>query len=71
VSPGSNAASLLPTPGAGDVVRINVDGSRQTIANGLTFPTAMTIGPDGNRYVSNQGFGFPLGEGEILKIQLD
>jgi len=41
----------LATPGAGDVVRINVDGSGQTIANGLIFPTAMTVGPDGNLYV--------------------
>ena len=66
----SNAPNLLPTPGAGDIVRINPDGSRQTIASGLTFATAMTFGPDGNLYVSNQGFGFPPGQGEVLKIQI-
>jgi hypothetical protein len=63
----SNAAGF-PTPGAGDVVRINGDGSRQTIAGGLNLPTAMTMGPDGNLYVSNQGFGFPPGAGEIVKV---
>jgi hypothetical protein len=62
--------SFFPTPGAGDIVRINADGSRQAIASGLTFRTAMTFGPDGNLYVSNKGFGFPPSGGEILKVQL-
>jgi hypothetical protein len=30
----------------------------------------MTIGPDGAFYVSNQGFGFGAGQGEILRIKL-
>jgi len=38
------------------------------IAEGLTFPTAMTFGPDGALYVSHKGFGFPAGQGEILLI---
>lgn len=57
-----------PHPGAGDIVRINADGSRQTIASGLNLPTAMTLGPDGNLYVSNNGYGFPPGFGEIVKV---
>jgi hypothetical protein len=41
------------------------------IADGLFFPTAMTMGPDGNLYVSNVGFGPPpTGMGEVLKIEL-
>ncbi len=36
----------------------------------LDFPTGMTFGRDGNLYVSNKGFGFGPGEGEILKITL-
>jgi len=63
-------AAGFPTPGAGDIVRINTDGSRQTIASGLDLPTAMTIGPDGNLYVSDKGFGFPPGQGEIVKVTL-
>ena len=65
----SNAGGF-PRPGTGDVVRINRDGSRQTIASGLNLPTAMTFGPDGNLYISNQGFGFPPGAGEIVKVTI-
>lgn len=59
----------FPTPGTGKVVRI--DGKNQTteIATGLSLPTAMTFGPDGNLYVSNVGFGPPpVGLGQVLKI---
>ena len=63
-------AAGFPTPGAGDIVRINADGSHTTIASGLIFPTAMTMGPDDNLYVSNFGFGFPPGAGEIVKVTL-
>ena len=64
-----------PHPGDGKVVRINHpdggphDRDRTVIAEGLTFPSAMTFGPDGALYVSNMGFGFPpTGQGQILKI---
>ena len=42
----------------------------QTVATGLSFPTGMTLGPDGNLYVSNLGFGGPPGAGQIVRIQL-
>jgi hypothetical protein len=54
--------------GKGDVVRVNHDGSKTTIATGLTFPTGMTFGPDGRLYVSNNGYAFPPGKGEIVVI---
>lgn len=57
--------------GTGKVVRIDPDGSQHEIASGLSFPSAMTMGPDGNLYVSNIGFGAPpLGLGEVVKIQV-
>jgi hypothetical protein len=58
-----------PAPGNGDIVRIDPSGAQTTIVSGLTFPTGMTMGPDGALYVSNQGFG-PLipGFGQILRI---
>lgn len=60
-----------PTPGAGSIVRIRPGGGPETIVSGLTLPTAMTMGPDGNLYVSHVGFGPPLpGVGEVLRIDL-
>lgn len=61
-----------PTPGLGRVVRIDPNGTMTTVASGLSLPTGMTMGPDGNLYVSNWGFGPPVaGVGEILKITLN
>lgn len=63
--PGPSAA------GSGTVVRVNRDGTLTTIATGLVFPTAMTIGPDNALYVSNVGFGVPVpGAGQIVRITL-
>jgi hypothetical protein len=60
-----------PGPGAlgsGKVVRITDDGP-VVVAEGLSFPTAMTFGPDGALYVSNIGFGAPpIGLGQIVRI---
>ncbi len=61
----------LPVPGTGKVVRVNLDsGEIEDVASGLTFPTAMTFGPDGALYVSNLGYGFPPGAGEIRRIEV-
>jgi hypothetical protein len=60
-----------PASGHGVVVRVSDSGSLETIATGLTFPTAMTFGPDGKLYVSNNGFGvFGNGGGQILRITI-
>jgi hypothetical protein len=58
-----------PVPFTGDIVRIDPDGTQRRFASGLFSPTGMTLGPDGNLYVSNVGFGPPpAGLGQILKI---
>jgi hypothetical protein len=59
----------FPTPGKGRVVRVNLDGSRQVIVDGLFFPTAMRFGPDDRLYISNKGFGPPQ-PGEILRVDV-
>jgi hypothetical protein len=64
------AQAGFPGPGAGDIVRVGPKGERRVILSGLSTPTAMTVGPDGNLYVSNNGFGAPPGAGEIVKVTL-
>ena len=60
-----------PTPGMGEIVRLDSSGAPTTIVSGLTFPTGMTIGPDGGLWVSNQGFGPTTpGFGQILRIDV-
>jgi hypothetical protein len=60
-----------PTPFTGQVKRIDPSGAVTIIAQGLFLPTAMTLGPDGNLYVSNTGFGPPpIGLGSVEKIML-
>jgi hypothetical protein len=61
----------FPTPGMGRVLQIDAAGKTTVIASGLSLPTGMTMGPDGNLYVSNWGFGPPaIGGGQVLKITL-
>jgi hypothetical protein len=58
-----------PAPNTGEVVKIK--GSHRTlIASGLNFPTGMTVGPDGNLYVSVNGFGAPPGAGQVVRIDV-
>jgi sugar lactone lactonase YvrE len=62
-NPGPQAA------GSGKVMCVNSQGTLTTVASGLTFPTAMTFGPDRALYVSNFGFGIPTpGAGQIVRI---
>ncbi len=62
-----------PTPFTGRIRRIDRSGRITMIADNLFLPSGMTLGPDGNLYVSNVGFG-PLslvtGQGQILKVQI-
>ena len=63
----------FPTPaqaGSGKITRVSPSGDRDTVLTGLSFPTAMRFGPDGNLYVSNLGFAVPPGAGQILKVNV-
>jgi hypothetical protein len=60
----------MPTPGTGDIIRIDPSGTKMTIASGLNFPTAMTFGPDNKLYVSIWGFGGAPGMGEIWQFDV-
>jgi hypothetical protein len=63
-----STAAAGPTPGTGRIVRVTAHGP-VPVVSGLTFPTGMTVGPDGAFYVSARGFGFGPGGGRILRIQ--
>ena len=66
---GPGPGPTFPTPGAGRIRKINPNGTVEDVISGLSLPTAMTMGPDGNLYVSNWGFGPP--RGEIVKVTLN
>jgi hypothetical protein len=70
----SMTAPGFPGPaelGTGRIVRIEPNGTKTVAATGFSFPTAMTMGPDGALYVSNFGFGGPVpGLGSILRVAL-
>lgn len=53
----------------GSVIKIAADGTRTTIlsGNGLESPSALTIGPDGEIYVTNRGDR--PDSGQVLKIE--
>jgi sugar lactone lactonase YvrE len=57
-----------PTPFIGRVRRFEPSGSAEVIADGLALPTGMAFGPDRKLYVSNFGFGFGPGAGQIVRI---
>jgi hypothetical protein len=70
----SSAAPGNPTPFTGRVRRVDPSGQITTVADNLFLPSGMTLGPDGNLYVSNVGFGplfLVVGQGQILKIQIN
>ena len=64
----STTGNPFPTPDAGIIVQVKSNGETETIASGLSLPTAMTFGPDGALYVSNKGYGYPAGNGEIVRV---
>jgi sugar lactone lactonase YvrE len=60
-------------PGTGRLLRILPNGKQEVLIDStsglLVVPTGMTFGPDGALYISNIGYGAPLGLGQILKVE--
>jgi hypothetical protein len=66
----NTTGNQFPTPGTGDIVRVDPSGVREIIASGLNLPTAMTMGPNNKIYVSAWGFGGSPGMGEIDVVDI-
>ena len=64
-----SSGSPFPGPKSGRIRKIDPNGTVEDVISGLNFPTAMTMGPDGNLYVSSFGFGPPFGQ--IVKVTLN
>ncbi|MCL7455203.1 MAG: ScyD/ScyE family protein [Anaerolineae bacterium] len=63
------ADSLMSSP-FGQLIRLNPDGSQETLIDeSLISPTAVAIGDDGAIYISNHGQSPDLGE--VLRFELD
>lgn len=65
----SDTPGGFPNPGDGKVVRLNADGSIQTVITGLSLPGGMTFGPEDGLYISNAGDLGP-GKGQILRFEI-
>lgn len=57
---------LFTPGGTGALLRINADGSSNTLFTDLTAPTGLAIGQDGSFYVSN--LSASAGVGQVLRI---
>lgn len=62
--------SPIFVPGTGSLVRVNPRGEHEVIVAGLTFPSSLTLGPDGDFYVSACGYHCAPGDGQILRISV-
>jgi len=65
-----SAENAAPAPNSGRITRVDPSGAKTVIVDGLMFPTAMIMGPDGNLYVSVFGFGGGEGDGSVVKVTL-
>ena len=70
-SVGKPVAPPFLFPATGRVVRMESDGTLTPIATELNLPTAMTMGPEGDLYVSVCGFGCPREAGTVIRIGLE
>lgn len=52
----SSSVDGFPTPNTGRIIKVLPSGQKEVIVDRLFFPTGMTMGPDGNLYVSNKGY---------------
>lgn len=67
--PCQGSVPCFPTVRSGTVTKVAPDGTRTPVAMGLSFPTAMHMGPDGALYVTTYSYGYQ-NVGQIVRISL-
>jgi sugar lactone lactonase YvrE len=70
ITPGSSSLYKLSPDRSGKIVRVSYSGEITEVLTGLSFPTAITAGPDGALYVSEFGYGDNPKAGRILQVRL-
>jgi hypothetical protein len=65
-----------PEPATGRLIRVSPNGKQEVLLDGssgiLSVPSGMTLGPDGDLYISNVGYGAPpIGLGQIIRVEID
>jgi sugar lactone lactonase YvrE len=55
-------------PGTGSLVRLDRNGNPEPIVTGLTFPSGLTVGPDGALYLTECGYHCLPGQGRVLRV---
>jgi hypothetical protein len=63
--------SPIFVPGTGSLVRVEADGTIQTVVSNLVFPSGLTRGADGAFYVSECGYHCQPGDGRILRVAVE
>jgi sugar lactone lactonase YvrE len=66
----TSTAADYPLAGSGKIVRVSFSGEVTDVLTGLSYPTAITAGPDGALYVSEFGYGDDARAGRILRVTL-
>lgn len=61
---------FAPNTGKIMVIKNGDANNVSEVTSGLNFPTAMTLGPDGNLYVSNNGFSSAPGTGQVVMVNI-
>jgi hypothetical protein len=65
------AGSFLSDPGEGVLLRVRPGQAPEVLLSGIDFPSSVTVGPDGDVYVTRNGIAPDAdGTGQILRIRI-
>lgn len=68
MSTGNTTEPPFFVPGSGQVAMQTGPDQHEVVAEGLNFPIALDVGPDGGLYVASPAFGANGGQGTIVRL---